>query len=125
MIDQALDVASKARVIIESEYCNTSLNLTNISKQACVEKCHLSKMFKKEYGITIQKYLFEKRLTHLRKLIALNPNIPVTILLHKAGFVSYRSLAHYLKIHHHVKPSDLYLNTLPINSNIIKSISKK
>jgi len=111
MTGQYFDAVEKAKEIIAKEYSNRSLNLELIAIEACVEKCHLCKEFKKRYGITVQKYLFDRRLSNLRKLVTQYPPKSISILLLEAGFVSYRSLAHYLKIHHHIRPSDLYIGT--------------
>jgi methylphosphotriester-DNA--protein-cysteine methyltransferase len=111
MTEQYCDAVEKAKEIIEKEYSNIALNLELIATEACVEKCHLCKEFKKRFGITVQKYLFDRRLSCLRTLVTQYPQKSISILLLEAGFVSYRSLAHYLKKHHHIQPSDLYKGT--------------
>ncbi len=107
-------VVEKALDIMNREYQNQDLTLDTISKSVFVNKYHLCRIFKKTMGITIHEYLFIKRISYFKIFATQNPQEPLSLLLQKSGFVSYRSLSHYLKTHYQTTVTDFITNEISI-----------
>jgi len=107
-------IVEKTLVVIEKDFRNTELNLDTISESVCIDKYYLCRVFKRTMGITIQGYLLDKRIDYFKTLISNKPQEPLSLLMHKSGFISYRSLSHYLKSHHHLTVTDFITKVISI-----------
>ena len=85
MVDSYPDVVTRTLAILDNEYQNIDLNLDMISSSACVDKYYLCRIFKKTMGVTVQEYLFRKRINYLEILVSKNPNKPLSLLMQKSG----------------------------------------
>ena len=85
------------------------LNLDSIAAQSGYSKFHLNRLFTAETGLTIHKYLKERRLTAAaRKLI--ETDHPITRIAHESGYESQQAFSLAFK-RVYLMPPRLYRST--------------
>lgn len=93
----------KIMTYINNNYIN-NLSLEDIAERFFISKYHLCHMFKKATGLTVHRYITQKRITMVKDLTAEGYNITSAVL--ESGFNSYSSFYRaYLK-EFGVPPSD-------------------
>lgn len=66
--------AETAKNIVDSDY-NKKISVAQIAKQIGIDKNYLSKMFKQKYGLSLQKYIIEKRMKEARHFLHVGYNV--------------------------------------------------
>ncbi|NLK93835.1 MAG: AraC family transcriptional regulator [Clostridiales bacterium] len=95
----------KVNTIIE--YINSNLDndlsLDSLSKKFFISKYHMIRQFKAETGVTLGKFINNKRLLLARDLIL--EDLPLTEVCYKCGFKDYSTFSRRFKEMFHVSPS--------------------
>jgi AraC-like DNA-binding protein len=89
------DTVKKAVAIIESSF-NQPIDLDSLSREICISKFHLSKLFKKYTNFSPYEYLIKYRINYAKNLLK-NTNIPIHAISLEIGF---ESVSHFIKIFH-------------------------
>lgn len=87
------DSIQRAVTLIESSF-NQQMDLDSLSKEVCISKFHLSKLFKRYTGFSPYEYLIKYRLNYAKNLLK-NTSIPVNVISVEIGF---ESVSHFIKI---------------------------
>ncbi len=80
-----------AKIFIDNNYHET-LNLEQISKQACFSKFHFHRLFTRIYRTTPNDYLTAQRIKHAKKLLA-KEGISISDVCNNVGFESLASFS--------------------------------
>ena len=81
-----------------------NLSLDEIAERFFISKYHLCHMFKKATGLTVHRYITQKRITRARDLVAEGMNITDAVI--NAGFNSYSSFYRTYMREYGVAPKD-------------------
>ncbi|SFL38112.1 AraC-type DNA-binding protein [Gracilibacillus orientalis] len=73
-----------------NEVWNKGWSLENIAKRLHMNKYYLSHFFKKEFGVTIQEYILQRRLFEANKLLS-DTEMPIHQIAEYVGFMSASS----------------------------------
>ncbi len=89
---KAHDIALSAKKYIEDNFMNSSLSVSDISEDLCVNQTYLRKMFKSEFDMTLSEYITQFRMQEAKKLIT-TTNEKLTVVAQSVGYsdVSYFS----------------------------------
>ncbi len=79
--------------IIENSY-NRPMSMDELSKEICVSKYHMSRLFKKHTGFSPYEYLIKQRLNQA-KILLKTTDCPVGEISRKVGF---ESISHFIKM---------------------------
>lgn len=88
-----VDVAEKAKEYIVN-HITEEISIEKLAQTLYLSPNHLTRCFKKKYGMTISEYLMELRLSLAAELLS-NKEIPVTAVAAKVGYANY---AYFIKI---------------------------
>ena len=86
--------ASDARRIIDSNFSNPDFDIENLCLSIGISHSHLCKLFKNELGVTIKKYITDKRLS-LAKNLLIDTDFNIKTIAYSCGF---RDEIHFMKI---------------------------
>ncbi|KAB8137817.1 helix-turn-helix transcriptional regulator [Gracilibacillus oryzae] len=112
-------VALHDKIIQEiNEVWNTDWNLVEMAENLHVSKYYLSHFFKKEFGVTIQEYIFQRRLFEANKLLT-DTEKPVHQIAEYVGFMSASSFIRKYKDRTGITPNQFRKNNAH-NPNIMK-----
>lgn len=81
----------RARLLIDSSFDRT-LNLDEISSEACFSRYHFIRLFKRVFKRTPHQYLMEKRIERAKELLA-ESRLSVTDVCFEVGFQSLGSFS--------------------------------
>ena len=93
--ENSLDTVEKVIGYINSNYHTKILN-SDLAKITGYHDYHLNRIFKKQTGGTIHKYIMEVRINEAKKLI-MTTDIPIYIIAQKTGFNSDTHLSNCFK----------------------------
>ncbi len=82
---------SRARKFIDNSY-HLPLDLSEISKQACLSRYHFLRLFRDTYDTTPHQYLIQKRIEKAKELLRLR-SLSVTDVCFEVGFESLGSFS--------------------------------
>jgi AraC-like DNA-binding protein len=82
---------SRARKFIDDWY-HLPLNLSEISKQACLSRYHFLRLFRETYDTTPHQYLIQKRIEKAKEMLRLR-SLSVTDVCFEVGFESLGSFS--------------------------------
>jgi AraC-like DNA-binding protein len=82
---------SRARKFIDDSY-HLPLNLSEISKQACLSRFHFLRLFRETYDTTPHQYLIQKRIEKAKEMLRLR-SLSVTDVCFEVGFESLGSFS--------------------------------
>lgn len=102
-ITSNIDELTSIKQFLDNHY-NRSITLDELSKQAHISKYHLSRLFKKHYGITINQYHIETRLLHAKNML-LYSNHSVSEISDLCGFGSIHSFSRLFKKKEKISPT--------------------
>ena len=68
---------------------NSNISLGDVAEKFFISKYHLCHMFKKATGLTVHRYITQKRITNVRE--SMGEGINITSAVINAGFSSYSS----------------------------------
>ncbi|MFT8361840.1 MAG: AraC family transcriptional regulator [Sporolactobacillus sp.] len=88
-----------------NRYYDTSLNLDDLARQACMGKTKLKYLFKHVYLQTLSDYVFEKRLTHAKALL-LSSESSIHEIAQRVGYAKSSSLSSLFKKKFGITPCD-------------------
>ena len=101
------DFPSKVKQYIDINYMD-DINVEGIAKLFNINRKYLSKIFKQQYGITIQHYLVEKRLTEAQKFLCLGYSVKQSAAM--AGYKDTFNFSKSFKAYHGRSPSEYKKN---------------
>lgn len=96
-------------VVICMDYISVHLHeqipLETLARQANINRCYLSTLFKKETGVTISEYIAEKRMEAARNMLAYSDYSlsDISEILH---FSSYSHFARVFRAHEQMSPNE-------------------
>jgi AraC-like DNA-binding protein len=85
------DRLCRARRFIDESY-NLPLNLSDISKQACLSRYHFLRLFRQKFETTPHQYIIQKRIEKAKELLRLR-SLSVTDVCFEVGFESLGSFS--------------------------------
>ncbi|NLB82270.1 MAG: helix-turn-helix transcriptional regulator [Clostridiaceae bacterium] len=88
------NIVQKTIAYINSNYQN-DLSLCTLAKNAYISENQLCRLFKKELGITISKYITSKRISEAKRLLRTDNNVSTTAA--KCGYKDYASFIRAFK----------------------------
>ncbi|QGH35908.1 helix-turn-helix domain-containing protein [Gracilibacillus salitolerans] len=116
---QSNPVAFHDQIIKEiNEIWNTDWRLEVIAEKLLISKYYLCRFFKKEFGVTIQEYILQRRLFEANKLLT-DTTIPVHKIAEHVGFMSDSSFIRRFKDRTGMTPNQ-YRKSQDKLRNIIK-----
>lgn len=77
--------ASLAKALADLHYTDQKMNVNEIAETLCIHRVHLSREFRKAYGIPLSLYLIRQRLACAAKLLK-TTNLTVKNIAMKSGF---------------------------------------
>ena len=101
---KADDIASKALLIIQTEYGNDNLNANMIANRLNISLPYLSKLFNERNNIKLVNYITKVRLQKAQTLLA-ESELSITEIAQEVGFVSADYFAKCFKKHCGTSPS--------------------
>lgn len=93
--ENSLDTVEKVIAYINANYENKITN-SQLAKLSGYHEYHLNRIFKKQTGGTIHKYIMEVRINEAKKLL-MTTNTPIYIIAQKTGFNSDTHLSNCFK----------------------------
>lgn len=93
--ENSLDTVEKVISYINANYENKITN-SQLAKLTGYHEYHLNRIFKKQTGGTIHKYIMEVRINEAKKLL-MTTNIPIYVIAQKTGFNSDTHLSNCFK----------------------------
>lgn len=116
------DVSYKSKIdildiqkYIDNHFYET-INLVDIAKKYHVSKEHLSRLFKKEVGVSVQNYIIEKRIEYSKRLLMRNGMLSIKTISIMSGYLDLQYFYRVFKRKVGITPSK-YRND---NINIIQ-----
>lgn len=88
--------AERIATYIQMNYMH-ALSLDKIAEDLNVSKYYMSHLFKEVTGLTIMEYLMECRLTQVKYLLEMKPDLPLQKIALESGFVSAAHFSRYFK----------------------------
>lgn len=80
-------LAERARLVIEQSFASR-ISLNSIAAELSVSKEHLSRIFKKKFGVTVTEYIHQVRIEHARRLMAAGEH-SLKQVCYESGYQSY------------------------------------
>ncbi len=77
--------AVKAKKIVDSYTWKSDFSVSQVAKELCVSKEHLSRIFKKKYGVSVVEYLTNMRIKRA-KFLLINTSFSIQKIAEKCGF---------------------------------------
>ena len=106
-LDNTTDVyetVSQIHTYIEQHYMD-DLSISSLSKQFFISSSYLNKIFKKTYGVTINKYLTDIRMNKALELIKANNNLTMMKISQLVGYSDFYYFSRVFKKTFNVAPS--------------------
>lgn len=85
-VDNTVNVTKNAKIIIDSSFTQNNFSLEQLCKDVGVSHPHLLRLFKEKYGITLVKYLVQKRIEYACQLLV-TTELSVKSVAYSSGFV--------------------------------------
>lgn len=106
--ENSLDTVEKVISYININYSNKILN-SDLAKLTGYHEYHLNRIFKKQTGGTIHKFILEVRIDEAKKLL-MTTDIPIYIIAQKTGFNSDAHLSNCFKNYYGYSPTEYKSN---------------
>ena len=87
----------RARRYIDEQY-QMPLNLTEMSRQACLSQYHFLRLFRQTFATTPHQYLIQRRIAEAKQLLRLR-SLSVTDVCFEVGFESLGSFSSLFRKH--------------------------
>ncbi len=98
---------------IDNHFYET-INLVDIAKKYHVSKEHLSRIFKKEVGVSVQNYIIEKRIEYAKRLLMRNGLLSIKTISIMSGYLDLQYFYRVFKRKVGVTPSDYRTSNINI-----------
>lgn len=99
-------LASNILRFIEANYTNPDFSLSLLESQFSVTDAHISRIFKKSTGQTVQTYLTRLRIDKARELLIEDRRAPLNTIAEKVGYLNFQTFTRAFKKVIGVNPSD-------------------
>ncbi|MBO5199157.1 MAG: AraC family transcriptional regulator [Lachnospiraceae bacterium] len=93
--DKSEHLAGRVRAYIEKNY-SYGITVAEIARAFAVDRSHMFRCFKKEYGVSVQDYLLQYRLKRARQLIE-QTDMNVTEIMYSCGFMDLPNFSRQFK----------------------------
>jgi len=94
----------RVKEYIDNSYADSDIGTNELAKEFCISLGYLSACYKKEHGITISKYIINRRIEHAEKLL-LDTTLSVGKIAESCGFNNLSYFMRLFKNMHGVTPS--------------------
>lgn len=68
-----------------TEHCESEVSLKSVSERFSISTSHLSRLFKKSFGITYSAYVVQRRMERAKRLLA-GSDLPIGVIAKQAGY---------------------------------------
>lgn len=102
--DGTKNLMLRVKEYIDNSYADSELGTNELAKEFCISLGYLSACYKKEHGITISKYIINRRIEHAEKLL-LETTLSVGKIAESCGFNNLSYFMRLFKNIHGVTPS--------------------
>jgi transcriptional regulator GlxA family with amidase domain len=89
--------------LIQEQYQQPGLSLSNLAKQSNVSICHLARSFKKQIGLTVMQYLRRVRMNKAEDLLA-NSMLSIKEVSAAVGYNYVSDFDHHFKTNYKMNP---------------------
>lgn len=103
-MESASDVLVQVKQYINDNFADSDLCTKELSRRFCISLGYLSASYKKQYGITISKYIIAKRMEYASKLL-LSTDLSVQNISDNCGFNNLSYFMRVFKAYHNVTPT--------------------
>lgn len=111
-VEDSQEILLRIRQYIDNSFTDSSLSTNKLSKEFCISLGYLSASYKKEHGITISKYIIQKRLNYAQKLLR-ETDFSVGEISELCGFNNISYFMRLFKSRHHITPTQYRQNEVP------------
>ncbi len=103
-MESASDVLVQVKQYINDNFADSDLCTKELSRRFCISLGYLSATYKKQYGITISKYIIAKRMEYASKLL-LSTDLSVQNISDNCGFNNLSYFMRVFKAYYNVTPT--------------------
>lgn len=111
-VEDSREILLRVKQYIDHAFADSNLSTNKLSKEFCISLGYLSASYKKEHGITISKYIIQKRLAHAQKLLR-ETALSVGEVSELSGFNNLSYFMRLFKSQYQVTPSQYRQNDPP------------
>lgn len=102
--DGTKNLMLRVKEYIDNSYADNELGTNELAKEFCISLGYLSACYKKEHGITISKYIINRRMEHAEKLL-METTLSVGKIAESCGFNNLSYFMRLFKNVHGMTPS--------------------
>ena len=97
---------ARAKEVIDRDYASRT-SLSSVARELHVSASYLSRLFRRETGVTLTTYVQQVRIGHARRYLQANPDVRLSEVAYQVGYRNYRDFYRNFVKYESASPRDV------------------